>query len=242
MATSVDMEFWARDAPKAVNRGHLIIAVDALRSGTSIVNALSNGAKEVIPVLSLKEAYALRKRHPTYLLAGERGGRKPKGFDLGNSPLEFVPEKVKAKTLVMTTTSGTVALAGSRRAKHVLIGSFLNAEAVAQKGENVAAVEGVSISFVLAGDKGKFSLEDFLCAGAMADGFAEDTFLFSDKVQTALLAFKSAENDLLGKVMKAEHARHLVKMGLKEDVTFCCRLNVLKSVPIYKGNRISLLD
>jgi 2-phosphosulfolactate phosphatase len=242
VVTNVDLEFWARDAAKAVIRGYLVIVIDALRSGTSIVNALVNGAKEVIPVLSLKEAYALQRKNPKYLLAGERGGRKPKRFDFGNSPLEFVSEKVKGKTLVMTTTSGTAALTRCRRAERVLIGSFLNAKAAAEKAESIATKEGIGISFILAGEKGKFSMEDLLCAGAIADGFVEGNFSFSDKVQTALLAFKQAESNLMGNVMKAAHAKHLVTLGLGGDISFCCKLDVLKAVPIYKGGRISLQD
>ncbi len=115
MVIRVDVELWARDAGKAVGRGDLIIVIDALRSGTSILNALTNGAEAVIPVVSLKEAYRLRSQHPEYLLAGERGGHRPEGFDLGNSPLEFTREKVAGKSLVMTTTSGTAALARSQR-------------------------------------------------------------------------------------------------------------------------------
>jgi 2-phosphosulfolactate phosphatase len=109
MATRVDVELWARDAGKAVGRGDLIVVIDALRSGTSILTALTNGARTVIPTVSLKEAYRFRSQHPEYLLAGERGGHKPRGFDLGNSPLEFTREKVAGKSLVMTTTSGTAA-------------------------------------------------------------------------------------------------------------------------------------
>src|SRR5208337_966583 len=96
-----DVELWARDAGKAVGRGDLIIVIDALRSGTSILNALTNGAEAVIPTMTLKEAYELRSQHPEYMLAGERGGHKPKGFDLGNSPLEFTSERVEGKSLVM---------------------------------------------------------------------------------------------------------------------------------------------
>jgi 2-phosphosulfolactate phosphatase len=240
MVTRVDLELRASDAEEAVDRGDLIIAIDALRSGTSIVNALANGATAVIPVVTLREAYALQSKHPKYLLAGERGGQKPERFDLGNSPLEFVPEKVKGKKVVMTTTSGTAALARSRRARWVLVGAFLNATAVAKKAEEIATKERVGISFVLAGEKGKFSLEDLLCAGAISDGFRLGEISFSDKVQAALLAFRQAESNLIGSVMKAEHAKHLVKLGFKEDISFCCKLNVLEAVPIYKGGRVSL--
>jgi 2-phosphosulfolactate phosphatase len=240
MVMRIDLEFWARDARKAVGRGDLIIVIDVLRSGTSILNGLTNGAEAVIPAVSLKEAYRLRSQHPEYLLVGERGGHKPAGFDLGNSPLEFTSENVEGKSLVMTTTSGTAALTGSKAAKWVLVGAFLNAGALRAKAEEIAASEGIGVSFVLAGDKSKFSLEDFLCAGAIAEGFAASSVHFSDKVQAALLAFKHAERDLNETVLKAEHAKHLAKLGFKGDVDFSCRLNVLRTVPVYRDGRITL--
>lgn len=240
MVIQVDLEFWARDAGKAVGRGDLIIVIDALRSGTSILNALTNGAEAVIPAGSLKEAYRLRSQHPEYLLAGERGGHRPKRFDIGNSPLEFTRERVEGKSLVMTTTSGTAALVTSQRAKRVLVGAFLNAGAVARKAEEMATKEGVGVSFVLAGEKGAFSLEDFLCAGAIAGSFNASKVCFSDKVQGALLAFRQAKSDLAGSIMKAEHAKHLVRLGFKGDIDFSCKLSVLRTVPIYSHDRITL--
>ena len=44
------------------------------------------------------------------LLAGERQGKTLPGFDLGNSPLEYTPARVRQLDLVMTTTNGTRAL------------------------------------------------------------------------------------------------------------------------------------
>ena len=240
MVVQVDLELWARDAGKAVDRGDLIIVIDVLRSGTSILNALTNGAEAVIPAGSLKEAYKLHNQHPEYLLVGERRGRMPKGFDLGNSPLEFTRERINGKRLVMTTTSGTEALARSRLASWVLVGVFLNAEAVARKAEEIAAKEGAGISLVLAGERGGFSLEDFLCAGAIVEELSAMNFNLSDKVQAALLAFRQAKSDLTGSVMEAEHAKHLVRLGFKGDVDFACQLNVLREVPIYRLGRITL--
>jgi 2-phosphosulfolactate phosphatase len=242
VAVQVDLELWARDAGKALHRGDLVIVIDALRSGTSILNALNNGAEAVIPVESLKQACRLRSQHPDYLLAGERMGEKPAGFDFGNSPLEFTSDMVAGRTLVMTTTSGTAALVRSQRAHRVLVGTFLNAGAVAAKAESVAENERIGVSFVLAGEKGLFSLEDFLCAGAIAEGFAAGGVRFSDKAQAALLAFKQVRNDLEGSVMEAEHAKHLVKLGFKGDVVFSCRLDVLRKVPVYGHNRITLQE
>lgn len=240
MVIQVDLELLARDAGKAVGRGDLIIVIDVLRSGTSILNALTNGAQAAVPAMTLEEAYKLRSKHPEYLLAGERSGHKPAGFDLGNSPLEFTRERVEGKTLVITTTSGTVALVKSKQAKWVFVGVFLNALAAARKAEEIAARETIGVSIVLSGEKGKFSLEDFLCAGAITNGFAVNKVHFSDKVQAALLAFKQAENDLTGNVMKAKHAEHLVQQGFKGDVDFSCSLNVFRTVPTYADGKITL--
>ena len=240
MVIEVDLEFLARDAGKAVDRGDLIIVIDVLRSGTSILNALTNGAQAVLPAMSLEEAYKLRSKHPEYLLAGERGGHKPAGFDMGNSPLEFTRGRVEGKTIVATTTSGTVALVKSNQAKWVLIGVFLNALAAARKAEEIAAREIIGVSFVLSGEKGKFSLEDFLCAGAIANRFATGKVHFSDKVQAALLAFKQVEHDLTRNVMKARHAEHLVQLGFKGDVDFSCSLNLFQTVPICADGKITL--
>jgi 2-phosphosulfolactate phosphatase len=235
----VDLEFSARDAGKAVARRDLIVAIDALRSGTSILNALVNGAKAFVPVESLKEAHRIHRQHPNWLLAGERGGKKPRGFDLGNSPLEYTLEKVDGKTFVLTTTSGTAALTRSLETKWVLVGTFLNALAVADRAQEIAWREKIDVSFVLAGENGRFSLEDFLCSGAISDGFNQRSVQFSDKVQAGLLSFKQARNDLKREIMQAEHARHLVKLGFKD---FASRLNVSRAVPFYKAGRITLQE
>ena len=220
----------------------MIIVIDALRSGTCIVNALANGAEALIPTLSLREAYRLRSQHPEFLLAGERGGKKPAGFDLGNSPIEFTRAYVEGKTVVITTTSGTAALVKSQRAIMVLIGAFLNAGAVAEMAEEIAEGEKIGISFVLAGEKGKFSLEDSLCAGAIVEGFKPSSVVLSDKARMSMLAFKTAKNNLVGNVMETTHARHLVELGFKEDVIFSSRLNISRIVPICKNMRIVLAD
>ena len=240
MAIEIEIEFWARDADRAVKRGDVIILIDVLRSGTSILNAFANGAEFVIPVASLKEAYRLRNQNPKYFLAGERRGYKPKGFDLGNSPLDFNSEKVSGRSLVMATTSGTSALVRCQLAKWVLVGAFLNARAIAGRAEEIATKEGVGVSFVLAGDRGRFSLEDFLCAGAIAGRFTGARVCFSDKAEAAFLSFRQVESDLCQSIMEAEHAKYLMRLGLKRDIAFSCQLNSVRIVPVYRHGRITL--
>src|ERR1019366_4133991 len=109
------------------------VVFDVLRATSTFVTALHHGAKAIIPVSEIAEAVAIRKRQPGVLLGGERNGVRISAegidFDLGNSPREYTPEKVRGKTIVSTTTNGTRALRACVGAKIILASSFLNLSA-----------------------------------------------------------------------------------------------------------------
>lgn len=239
---SVSLELSAKDAVKAVSRGDVLVAIDVLRCCSTIVTALANGAKEVIPTKTIKEAQALHKKHPEFLLAGERKGQKPKGFDLGNSPLEFSSNIVKEKHIILTTTSGTKAICLSKNARWVLIGAFFNAEAVAKTAFKIAEKEKIGISFVLSGTRGRFSLEDFMCAGAIVENLPADKIECSDAVLAVSLTFQQSCRQLIKIIQCGSHARYLKDIGYEEDVKFCCQLNAYPVVPVYKAESIVLLS
>jgi 2-phosphosulfolactate phosphatase len=241
MVVQVDLEFLAKDAHKAAERGNLITVIDVLRFSTTIVNALDNGVKSIIPTKSLKEAYKLHRQYPDYLLVGERKGRKPRGFDFGNSPLELTSKEIYGKNMIITTTSGTAALTRCRDAEWVLIGAFLNSKVIADKALEIAETKRVNVSLVLAGEKGRFSLEDFICAGAIAASFLKSKVSFADKTLAAVLAFEQIRNNLCGSIMETQHAKHLIKLGFKRDVGLACQLNVSKITPAYKAGKIEHL-
>ena len=240
MTTNVYLEIKAKDAIKAVERNDLIIAIDVLRCSSSILSAFANGAKEVIPAKTFKQARSLRNIHPDYLLAGERGGLKPRGFDFGNSPLEFTREKVYEKTLIMTTTSGTDTLTRLKAIKWVLIGAFVNVEFVAATALEIAEKEKRDVSLILSGRKGLFSLEDFICGGVIAEKLQERKANLTDASFSAFLAFRHAKGNLLLNIIKGEHAKHLIKLGFREDIEYACQLNIINIVPIYKDGIIRL--
>ena len=239
---SVSLELSAKDAVKAVSRGDMLVVIDVLRCCSTIVMALANGAKEVIPTKTIREAQALHKKHPGFLLAGERKGVKPKGFDLGNSPLEFSSNIVKEKHVVLTTTSGTKAICSSKKARWVLIGAFFNAEAVANTAFKIAEKEKIGISFVLSGMHGRFSLEDFMCAGTIVENLPANKIECSDAVLAASLTFQQSCKQLTRVIQRGSHARYLKDIGHQEDVKFCCQLNAYPVVPIYKAKSIVLLS
>lgn len=238
MAIDINVEFLARDAVKAVKRGDLIIIVDVLRCSSTIVTALANGAKAVIPVKTLGEARGKRLENPHYVLAGERGGLKPRGFDLGNSPLEYTRERVFGRIIVLTTTSGTRALIYSRGARWILVGSFLNARAVAERAIQIANNEGVGVSIIQSGVNGRFSLEDFICTGAIISRFPEKFIRLSDSAQAALLAFRHIENNLCASLMKSASSARLIELGFSKDIEFSCQMDYFRVVPVYNGEII----
>lgn len=238
----VSLEICAKDAAKAVSKGDVLIVIDVLRCCSTIVTALANGAKEVIPTKTIREAQTLHKKHPEFLLAGERKAMKPKGFDLGNSPLEFSSNTVKEKHVILTTTSGTKAICLSKKARWVLIGAFFNVEAVAKTAFEIAEKEKVGISFVLSGTHGRFSLEDFMCAGAIVENLPADKIECSDAVLAASLTFQQSYRQLTEIIQRGRHARYLKDIGHEEDVKFCCQLNAYPVVPVYKAESIVLLS
>ncbi len=241
MTIKVNGEFFAKDTRKAVEREDVIIIIDVLRFGSSSLTALFNGAKEIIPVKTLKEAYGLHEKHPGYLLAGERLGLRPAKFDFGNSPLEFAGEKVQGRIIVYTTTSGTSALTRSKTAKWILIGTFLNAQKTAEKAFEIAEKEETNISLVQSGAKGQFSLEDFLCAGAITERFAQKKVQLSGATLAAFSAFRCSKDNLLQSIMNSEHAQYLKSIGFEKDIEFCCRLDLVPLVPAYKDGALRII-
>ena len=57
---------------------------------------------------------------------------KAEGFDMGNSPFEYMDEKVKGGKVAVTTTNGTLAISKSLKAKEILIGAFFEFECLSQ--------------------------------------------------------------------------------------------------------------
>ena len=146
--------------------GGVAVVIDVLRATTTMVHALAAGCDAVIPCLEVEEARraALELRPTRGLLAGERKGLPIEGFDLGNSPSACTPELCSGRTMVMTTTNGTRAIAACVDADRVLIAAFVNRKATL----DALKADGRPIHCVCSGTDGQVSLEDTLLAGALA--------------------------------------------------------------------------
>ena len=91
--------------------GKTTVVIDVLRASTTIITALSNGAKEVIPVATVE--FAVKVSGGMFgghtLLGGERNAQKIDGFALGNSPTEYEGRLIEDKSIVYYTLRATAA-------------------------------------------------------------------------------------------------------------------------------------
>ncbi|MBS7656194.1 2-phosphosulfolactate phosphatase [Candidatus Bathyarchaeota archaeon] len=237
---SLKLGFSTDAAAKAAERKDAIIVIDVLRCSSNIISLLAKGVKEIFIAKSLKEAWNLHKKLKDSILAGERSGIKPKGFHFGNSPLEFNEEDVKERQVILTTTSGAKAIYASKNSDLVFIGAFLNVKFISKI--VFEKVKEKNISLIASGKKGEFSLEDFLCCGAIASelinlGINEA----DDGIKAAVLAWREASKNLKEAIKDGSHAKYLIKRGFEKDVEFCSSINILNVIPIYKNGVVRKL-
>jgi len=229
------------DFPEAEAKGKTVVVVDVLRASSTIVQACESGVERIIPVATVEEAAKLLstlERKKT-LLGGEREGLPIDGFDLGNSPLEYTSKAVRGKTLIFTTSNGTLAITRSSSAKEIALGCFLNLSAVVT---HVISSRAKKVAVLCAGDLGRLSLEDFVCAGhvvdRIVDGTRASTVLNDGAVAARALA--RARGDAGEVLRSSSHGRRLAELGFEQDLEFCSRIDRYATVPIVEDGRISL--
>ena len=144
-------------------RDKTVVIIDILRATSCMTTAFAHGINSITPFAKLEDCIAMKAKG--YFTAGERDGKKVDGFDLGNSPFEYMEEKLKGKKIAFTTTNGTQAIAKAIEAREIIIGSFLNLSAITSH----LLESNNKVLLVCAGWKGKVNLEDTLFAGAIVD-------------------------------------------------------------------------
>ncbi len=238
---SIDLCLYvAADAfTEARAKGTHVVVIDVLRASSTIVQAYENGVERIIPVDGVEEATRLL---PTLdrekaLLCGEQEGIKVDGFDLGNSPLEYVGTAVRGRTLVLSTTNGTTAMVKAAASDEIVVGCFLNLKAVIA---HLISAGSERVSILCAGTNGLLSLEDFVCAGLMVDGLVEachNELGLNDAAVAARLLVASM-TDIAQVVSRSSHGQYLISLGFENDVEFCSRLDLYSSVPTVVDGRI----
>ncbi len=231
----------------AVISGKPVVVLDVLRATTTIVAALANGAKAVVPTANSDEALKVAPKfdRKERLLAGERRCVRIPGFDLGNSPLEMVPEIVAGKTLIFSTTNGTPALAAADAARLVIVGAVTNFSAAVRAARD-AAEEHDELAIICSGKEKLFALEDAYVAGRFVQAAlagksrARRAHDLNDAAVAAIELVRRYGNDWRKPIAASAAARDLFGLKFKADVAAASDVDQHDIVPIYRDRRITV--
>lgn len=223
---------WARKE-KAV-----AIVVDALRASASITLLLHGGASEVIVVTEVVEARAYCSAHPGALLVGERDGLKVDGFDFGNSPTEIQRADVQGKPVVFTSTTGAQRMVACLGASAIVVGTTINATAVARQAAALAQAANVPVVIIPAGlatHPGFVAEEDWLGAVVLATHIGipinRDSIAPFQHFQQLIRA-----PGLFEGFLNSSHGQKLVRLGFSDDVRLCAQVDLITdTVPVLEG-------
>jgi 2-phosphosulfolactate phosphatase len=235
--------------------GGTAVVIDVLRATTTIVYALDAGAKQFIPCLTVADALAAAEQfsREEVLLAGEREGLPIEGFDLGNSPDAFTPERVEGKTILFTTTNGTQAISHAQTADEVLLAAFVNAGAIVRR-----LIDRQHVHILCAGTDGKMGDDDVLLAGMLVDRLqrevgmvyrqnaqamtARETWLHAFALPQALGAEVLDPDLLASQLRKSPGGHNLMSLGLDDDILAAAWISRFDLVPRFdaKTGRIGV--
>lgn len=213
-----------------------VVVLDVLRATSSICAGLHAGIACFRPVLTTDESLALADQG--FIPAAERGGLLAPGFEVGNSPLVFSESRFRGTKVALTTTNGTRALLAAKKAgaTEILVGSFLGLEALTHELQRNPR----PTVLLCSGWQGKFSWEDTLLAGALAEAlsvhhdFDSQTEVSKgpmeyqakdDRVTGARSLWQQHRHDLPSAMRLSSHYQRLASAGLEEDIAFCAALN-----------------
>ena len=212
------------------------VVIDVLRATTTIAWSLKNGAEaiEAFADLGALDAAAAAWSAERRLRAGERGGKRVDGYDLGNSPLAVTPELVGGKRIFMSTTNGTRSLAAVKPVPLLVTACLPNRTAVARRLLEAGAQR---VWIVGSGWEGDYSLEDSLAAGAVIEAAMEAAAgavsTGNDEALAALALWQQWRHDPEACLRAASHGQRLIGIGNHDaDFACCAAVDSLELVPV----------
>ena len=194
----------------------ITVVIDVLRATTSIQCIFESGGSRVFPVQTVEEARALKREIPEALLCGERKGVALDGFDMGNSPKDFLDVDLRNQSVILTTTNGTLAIKEAHASTRLFSGCMRNALSVGRLANSES--EDRSIYIVCAGTEGAFSIEDFYCAGLVLTGLLEwGSATLTDFAHAARVLAAQPVHGVVN-TATCKHLSYLEKIGFSQDV------------------------
>lgn len=206
----------------------VVVVIDVLRASSAICAAFKNGAEAIIPVADVESAREYKSKG--YMVAAERDGFVLDFADFGNSPFNFIPEKVYGRTIVYSTTNGTGIIKTASGSHKIVIGTFNNISSVTEW----LTKQGRPVLLFCAGWKNRFNLEDTVCAGAFAEKLLGSGRFSTncDSTKAALDLWKNASPDLSGYIEKTAQRTRLRDKGLDDCIGYCLTPDNTSVVPV----------
>ena len=218
----VDVALTPELVPAEVPATRHVVVIDVVRATTTIAHALRAGCDGVCPVADEDRARALAVQSSA-LLAGERGGLPPEGFDFGNTPTDFTPESCGGRPLVLTTTNGTRAVEACAGAGRLLAAGLVNADATAAA---LVAGGAEDVLLVCAGSGGELAADDVAAAGCLVGSLAlRAGGRPTDAARVAAALFDGWKHDLHGLLRRSLSGRKLAAVDLAADLVACAAVD-----------------
>lgn len=224
--------------------GRVVAVIDVLRASSTIVTALANGARAVVPFADT-DALMTRARQferGTVKLAGERRMLPIDGFDLGNSPAQFTAAAIGGQTVLLTTTNGTRALIAAEGATDVVVAAYVNLSAVTAM-LRAALRGGADVVIACAGHDGHYALEDAACAGRLIRAVTRRVsgVAMNDAAHSCALLARNYGDDVMSVFRESAHGRALAGAGFSDDLALCAAVDAYPVVPVFVERQITSL-
>ena len=220
----------------------IAVVIDVLRATSVMATALNAGAREIMTCREVAVAFDLAAdSNPMPLLCGERGCQRIDGFDFGNSPAEYLEDRVRDRRLILTTTNGTRAIESVESVPVVVTSSFLNLSSTVR-----FLADYQRVHLVCAGTEGEVTLEDSLLAGAIlwkcvwergGETMDDASVLAMQLWRSWFLEDVQREempdaDSLADKFRESRGGRNLLRLGFDDDLRRCAVIDSLDVVPM----------
>jgi len=197
-----------------------IVIIDVFRASSTILACLYTGVKQIIPIETVEEARFLKHKHPTWILIGERNGKKIIGFDYGNSPAKINSLQLIDKTVILSTSSGTKGIVNVKNAKECLIASFPNISTILTY---LKMKRPRYISLIPMGlNAHKPAIEDTKCAEFICKSLENQSVNYDDFIQP---------------IFQSQGIQRLRRLGQRKDIMYCLQRDIFPILPIYEQDK-----
>lgn len=194
------------------------VLVDIFRSTSTMPIILARGVPRIIPTSSIKDAKRLKSENPEYVVVGERYGMKVPGFHMNNSPDDALNYDFRERTVVFTSTNGTLVLKRIAPSGKVYIGSFINFHATVQKLQNLDRVD--------------------IVVSNRPDGPADEDYIFAEFLKLELQGESPEFSDYADRIRNSKGSRRLKLMGARRDIESSLKLDYCPKAVSYDGEYI----